>query len=236
MRLWRLFLFDVRFQWKHGLYLVYLLVCVVYIGGLSVIPEAYLAKTLVLLTFSDPSALGLILAGGILLLERDQGIFENLFVTPVKTLEYILAKCFSLSCLSLAIAFAIHLSSTGWPASIVQFVLGIVLTSSFFTLLGIAAAIKSRSINSFLILSQVYSLVFILPVLGYLNWVITPLYAVLPVQGTLMLLQGAFQPLNISEFLYAVFILLIWIGLAIWWVYSLIQRTVRIQDGDEKHV
>nr|WP_245864429.1 ABC transporter permease [Paenibacillus donghaensis] len=200
------------------------------------IPEAYLEKTLVLLTFSDPSALGLILAGGILLLERDQGIFENLFVTPVRTLEYILAKCLSLSCLSLAAASVIHLSTAGWPVSPVQFVLGIVLTSAFFSLLGMAAAVTCRSINGFIVLSQAYSLVFILPVLGYLNAFTTPLYAVLPVQGTLMLLQGAFHPLNIAEFLYAVFILLLWIGAAAWWVYSLMQRTVRTQDGVNTHV
>ncbi|WP_150271835.1 ABC transporter permease [Paenibacillus tepidiphilus] len=236
MRLWKLFLFDLRFQWKHGLYFVYFLVCMVYIGGLSIVPEAYLDNTLLLLTFSDPSALGLILAGGILLLERDQGVFENLFVTPVKTLEYILAKCFSLSCLSLTVAFAIHLSSTGWPVSLVQFVLAIVLTSSFFTLIGLAAAIRSRSINSFLLLSQLYSLIFILPVLDYLNLFTTSLFAVLPVQGTLMLLEGTSHPLTISDFLYAVCILLIWIGLAVWWVYSLLQRSVRTQDGDEKHV
>lgn len=236
MRIWRLFLFDLRFQWKHGLYFVYILICMVYISGLSMIPEPYLEKTLVLLTLSDPSALGLILAGGIQLLERAQGIFENLFVTPVKTLEYMLAKCLSLSCLSLAVAFAVHVSTAGWPVSLVQFVLGIVLTSSFFTLLGMAAAINSRSINGFIVLSQAYSLVFILPILGYLNVVTTPLYAVLPVQGTLMLLEGAFHPLNIAEFLYAVFILLIWLGAAAWWVNSLMQRTVRAQDGVNTHV
>lgn len=120
--------------------------------------------------------------------------------------------------------------------SAVQYVIAIVLTSSFFTLIGLAAAIKSRSINSFILLSQLYSLIFILPVLGYLNLFITSLYAILPVQGTLMLLQGASQPLAISDFLYAVFILLFWIGLAVWWVYSLIQRTVRKQDGGGKYV
>lgn len=45
----------------------------------------------------------------------------------------------------------------------------------FFTLIGLAAAIKSRSINSFILLSQLYSLIFILPVLGYLNLFITSL-------------------------------------------------------------
>lgn len=235
MRIWRLFLFDVRFQWRHGLYLVYLLVCIVYIGGLSVIPEAYLEKTLVLLTFSDPSALGLILAGGTLLLEKNQGILNNLFATPVKALEYVIAKCFSFSCLSLCAALVIHLSSAGWPASFIQFLLAIVLTSSFFTLLGVAAAIKSRSINSFLIWSQLYALVFILPVLGYLGWFTTSLYALLPVKGTLMLLQGAFQPLSGSDFIYSVFLLLIWIGIAGWRVSSLIQKTIATQDGDERN-
>mgnify|MGYP001175463457 CR=1 FL=1 len=127
MRTWRMFRFDVRFQWKHGFYFAYALVCLVYAGILQFVEEPYLGHTLVLLTFSDPSALGLLMAGGIVLLERGQGIFASLFATPVKIMEYIAAKCLSLSCLSLLAAYAIHVPVRGWPVSPLQFSLGVVL-------------------------------------------------------------------------------------------------------------
>lgn len=63
MRLTRLVWFDVCYQWRHRYYLVYLIVCSVYVGILHAIPESYMAPSLVLLTFSDPSALGLLLEG-----------------------------------------------------------------------------------------------------------------------------------------------------------------------------
>ncbi|WP_372631907.1 ABC transporter permease [Cohnella sp.] len=234
MRAWKLFLFDVRFQWKQRFYFVYAFICTVYIGLFHLIPETHIDTALVLLTFSDPSALGLLFAGGIVLLERDLGIWSSLFATPVKLGEYLLAKCLSLGLLSLIAAFAIHLPASGWPASPVYFCLGVLLTSCFFTLVGMAASLPSQTINGFLIRSQAYSLVFVLPILGYLNVFDTPLYRLLPSQGSLLLLSGSLRSPSPGEAGYAIAVLVVWVGLAGFFTVRLLNRTVRHVDGGHR--
>ncbi len=204
------FAFDVRFQWRHGFYLVYAIVCAFYWALLHFVPESYEEKTIVLLTFSDPSALGLILAGGIVLLERDQGVQDPLFVTPIRTREYLLAKAASLSMLSLLSAWIIHLSSIGIPEAPVSFSAGIVLTSSLMSLLSIGVAVRSRTINGFILMSQVYALPFVLPLLGFFDVWETKLFLLLPTEGTLTMLQSAFSTLSFGDRFYSIFILLIW--------------------------
>ncbi|WP_143762598.1 MULTISPECIES: ABC transporter permease [unclassified Cohnella] len=230
-----MFLFDIRFQWKHGFYLIYSLICIVYFGILYFVHEDYVEKSLILLTFSDPSALGLLFAGGIILLERGQGVMGSLFATPVRIREYVLAKCLSLSCLSVLAAYAIHLPIGGWPVSPVHFTIGVALTSSFFTLIGIWTAVQCRSINSFILLTQLYVLPFVLPLAGYLDWMHSPFMALLPTHGTLILLDGAIRVVGWQETIYAILSLVLWIGGFGWLTNRAVLGTVRKLDGGKSH-
>ncbi|NJJ42107.1 ABC transporter permease [Paenibacillus apii] len=210
MRFRAVFAFDIRFQWRHGFYWVYIVVCAFYLVLLHFIPDGYREKVIILLTFSDPSALGLILAGGIVLLEKDQGIHDPLFVTPIRVREYLLSKAGSLSVLSLSAAWGIHVAASGIPVSPLAFSVGIVLTSSLMTLLSIGVVARCQTINSFILLSQAYALPFVLPLLGYLNIWNSGLFLALPTEGTLRLLNGAFSAISITDYLYSIGILLIW--------------------------
>ena len=86
-----LFVFDLRFQWRHGFYWVYVFVCTCYWILLRFVPEAYQETTATVLTFSDP-------APGAYHGRRhgpageDQGVHDPLFVAPVHIREYLLAK------------------------------------------------------------------------------------------------------------------------------------------------
>ncbi|MFS0727439.1 ABC transporter permease [Paenibacillus sp. 1P07SE] len=235
MNTWRLLRFDVRFQVRHRFYSVYLVIIACYIGLLHTLPDTMTDKALVLLTFSDPSALGLLFAGGIILLERAQGVWDSLFATPIRLGEYLLAKCLSLGLLSLSAAFAIHVPVNGLPASTFYYTTGVVLTSCFFTLLGIAAALASRSINGFLIRSQAYALVFAAPLLGYLDMYRTPLYKLLPTEGSLTLIGGAVHRITPGEGAYAISALLLWIAVAAFLVRQGLHAAVRQTDGGRVH-
>ncbi|PYY25749.1 fluoroquinolone export ABC transporter permease subunit [Paenibacillus illinoisensis] len=204
------FAFDIKFQWRHGFYIVYAMVCACYWILLNFISNDYLEKAIILLTFSDPSALGLILAGGILLLERDQGIHNPLFVTPLRTRDYLLAKVASLSVLSLTAAWVIHITSSGIPQSPLLFSVGVVLTSSLMTLLSIGVVVRYHTINGFILMSQVFALPLLLPLLGFFELWNSGLFYLLPTEGTLVLLGSAFSVLSAREVIYALFILLIW--------------------------
>jgi fluoroquinolone transport system permease protein len=222
--------FDVRFQWRHGFYYAYLLVCVLYVVLLRFVQEGIRDEVAVLLTFSDPSALGLIFAGGILLLERGQGIHDALFVTPVRLGEYVWAKMVSLGVLSLAAAWAIHLPTVGVPEGALFFSIGVVLTSWFFTLLGLGVAVKYRSINGFIIASQVYSIVFTVPLLGYLRWWDSGLYRWLPTHGSLLLLNASYRA-GAWEAMFATFVLGGWVALAFLWARRELERAIVLRKG-----
>lgn len=231
MRAWNAFAFDVKFQWRHGFYGAYVLVCAIYGVLLHFIPDGYLQQVVLLLTFSDPSALGLIFAGGIVLLERDQGIHDPLFVTPIRTREYLLGKALSLSMLSLLAAWVIHLSSVGLPASPFSFSAGIILTSSFITLVSIGAVVRCRTVNHFILLSQAYILPFLLPLLGYFGLWESKLFLLLPTEGTLRLLKSAFLRLSFAECIYSICILLIWNYAVYKWALRSYEQHVLLRVG-----
>ncbi|MBB3114743.1 fluoroquinolone transport system permease protein [Paenibacillus phyllosphaerae] len=208
-RLWAAVQFDVRFQFRHGFYTVYVLVCVLYWVLLYFIPKGHKETVTMLLTFSDPSAVGLILAGGIVLLEKDQGIHASLFATPLRLQEYLLAKAISISLLSLASAWAIHGVAIGLSDNPLLFSTGVALTSSMITLLSIGVVANTQSINGFILLSQLYALPFVIPLLGLFGIVSPYLYAIIPTTGSLVLLRSAFESVSYTEIAFALLILLL---------------------------
>jgi len=77
MRLRHAILADIRFQIKHGFYLVYVIITIMYLIILSFLPENILSVALPVVVFSDPSVLGLFFIGGIILLEKGQGALPS---------------------------------------------------------------------------------------------------------------------------------------------------------------
>ncbi|MHA6481613.1 fluoroquinolone export ABC transporter permease subunit [Paenibacillus sp. strain BS8-2] len=229
-RLIRTAIFDLRFQLRHGFYGVYGLIIALYLLLLYYVPDKHKELVSMLLTFSDPSAVGLIVVGGIVLLERDQGIHDSLFATPVRLWEYLGAKAVSISFLSLAAAWVIHSGAHGLPEHPVLFSIGVVLTSTLFTFLSIAVVAKAATINGFIMLSQLYALPFIIPLLGLMGFGPMMLYVAIPTNGSLMLLSSAFSPLTATEVGYAIIILLIGNAVVYMWAQHMFRRRILQQE------
>ncbi|TMV46817.1 ABC transporter permease [Paenibacillus mesophilus] len=224
--------YDIRFQIKHGFYGVYALVCAIYVLLLRFLPQSYKEKVALLLTFSDPGALGLILAGGIVLLEKDQGVHDSLFVTPLRLREYLLAKAFSISVISLFAAWAIHMFSTGMPAAPFRFSIGVLLTSSMFTFLSIGVVARTQSINGFILLSQMYSLPLALPLLGFFGIGPDVLYRIFPTEGSLVLLEAAYRSVTVAETLYATALLIVGNASFYLWAHRSFERKILLRIGE----
>lgn len=223
---------DIRFQFRHGFYAVYAFVSALYVLLLYYVPHGYKERTALLLTFSDPGAIGLILAGGIVLLEKDQGVHDSLFVTPFRLSEYLIAKALSIGTISTASAWAIQLLALGLPVAPVRFTIGVLLTSSLFTLLSIGIVARTKSINGFIWLSQLYSLPLALPVLGLFKIGPSALYNLFPTQGSLVLLGAAHEPISTAESLYALSVLTVGVVAAYGWAYRSFERRVLSRIGE----
>ena len=90
MRLLHLIFWDICFQIKYGIYMIYAILTVLYLVLLGALPPAWRTGTAVILIFSDPAAMGLFFMGAVILLEKSQRVVNALAVSPVTVREYII--------------------------------------------------------------------------------------------------------------------------------------------------
>ena len=166
MRLKSLFLLDMRFQAKHGFYFLYVVLTVLYAVALLAVPESWKEKTAIILIFSDPASMGLFFMGAIVLLEKSQHTPCAFAVSPVRPMEYIIAKVSSLSAISLVVAAILALAASVDNLHII--LLGTAISSVIFTLLGIIIATKIISLNQFILWTVPIEIVCFVPAILHL--------------------------------------------------------------------
>lgn len=224
MRLLHAILADIRFQFKQGFYLVYVLITVMYLIILSFLPEDVLSVGLPLVVFSDPSVLGLFFIGGIIMFEKMQGILSVLVVSPLRTVEYILSKVISLAFVSVLAAFAItgfsQYSNVNW----LLVFLSVVLTSGIFTLCGIMITAGCNTVNQYITKTVPYMLLFVLPCFSLLGFPYSDLFTIIPSVAALRLMLGAYMGIPLYEA----------VGLTIYLVgmnYLFLRWTIRVFEN-----
>jgi fluoroquinolone transport system permease protein len=190
---------DIRFQFKQGFYLVYVLITVMYLIILSFLSEDILSVGLPLVVFSDPSVLGLFFIGGIILLEKMQGILSVLVVSPLRTIEYILSKVISLAFVSVLAAFAITGFSNYGSVNWLLVFLSTVLTSAIFTLCGIMITAGCNTVNQYMIKTGPYMLLLVLPCFSLIGFPYSDLFTIIPSVAALRLMLGAYTGIPLFE-------------------------------------
>ncbi len=215
-RLYALTVGELRFAAKYGIVALYGLLTVIYILLLLwSSPEVRpLSGGVIILT--DPAAMGLFFMGAMVLLEKSQRVNCALAVSPVRAGEYIAAKALALYILGLAVALVVAAAAGNPPWGVV---LSVTLSSLLFTMLGMAIACKSSSLNVFLLLSVPVEIVAFVPALFYwFHGITSPLWLLMPGVAAIVLLgadTGLWLPATLS--------LLIWNA----GVYLLCRRVVK---------
>ncbi len=161
MRLLNIMKGDIKFQFKYGFYFIYAVLSIVYIFLLLVIPESFKDKASVILIFSDPVAMGMFFMGAIILLEKSQRVLNSIAISPVKSEEYIIAKVISIGFISTLAGFIISIAAGRQNLLIV--VIGVFLSSAFFTMLGIIVGTLVVSLNQFFVVTTPFEIICFLP-------------------------------------------------------------------------
>lgn len=199
MRLMHAVWADMRFQFKQGFYLVYVLITIMYLILLSFLPQDALSIALPLIVYSDPSILGLFFIGGIIMLEKVQGVLSVLVVSPLRTIEYILSKVISLAFVSVLAAIAItgfsHYGNVSW----LLVFLSTILTSGIFTLSGIMINAGCHTVNQYMIKTVPYMLLFVLPCLSLIGFPYSWVFTIIPSVAALRLMLGAYMEIPLYE-------------------------------------
>jgi fluoroquinolone transport system permease protein len=167
MRIWSLLRGDIRFQYKYGFYLLYLVFSILYISLIFSLPQAWREKAAILMIFTDPAAMGLYFMGAIVLFEKSERVLDSIAVSPVKTYEYMLSKLLSIGVISVIVGFSIGFFSHAVNMTD-RFLVGIFLCSCLFSAVGLMVAAKSISLNDFIISTIPAELLINIPAIAWL--------------------------------------------------------------------
>ncbi len=214
MRLLKAIKQDILFQLRHGFYYAYGLVSIIYIILLRLLPTEIRSFAATFIIFTDPAVMGAFFIGGIVLLEKGQGVLQHLFITPLRVTEYVLSKVISLMLISLLSSLIIVVSAFGFDFNVFSFIFGVALSSIFFTLIGLLLAVRVRSVNEYLYKSMLYFAFLYAPLLGFFNIYHTAFFYIFPTNAALVLIEGIFRDYRLLDFISSTMVLLVWVLLA----------------------
>jgi len=167
MRIKALFLGDIRFQIKYGIYFIYSVFTIMYISLLYILPEAWREKAAILMIFTDPAAMGLYFMGAIVLFEKSERVLNSIAISPVQTKEYVISKLMSVGLISTIVGLVI-----GFGSNVITnpyfFSIGVFGGSLLFSSIGLAIATKIGSLNQFIVATIPAEILINIPAIAYL--------------------------------------------------------------------
>lgn len=224
---------DVRLQFRYGFYAVYALLTVIFIIGLRAIGPELRTDAAVLLIATDPTLLGFYFIAALVLFEKEEGVLAALVTSPLGNRGYLASKTISLSLLAVVVAIVVAVlghGSTSTPGLVVLIV-GVALSASLFILIGFVAVARFDSINEYFISAVGWGTILVLPLFGYVGFVETWLFYLLPTQSTLILIEAGFRPVAPWKVAYGISYLLIANAIGYWWAQQTFRRHI-VRGGD----
>lgn len=214
---------DIQLQLRNGFYYVTAFIVVVWailflqvsLIGLGWLLPVLILGNLIINTFY--------FVGGLVLLEKGEGTLSAQIVTPLRTEEYLSAKIISLTLLAAIENIIIASLFYGLTYQFLPLALGIILASIIYILAGFIIVVRYDAINEYLLPSVLYTSILTAPLLTYIiQWEHWLIY-LHPLQGPLVLIQTAIQPIMFWQWLYGISYSVCWIIL----LYYLSQRAFR---------
>jgi fluoroquinolone transport system permease protein len=200
---------DVRFQFRQGFYLIYLILALIYIAAIYQVSDRVAVILIPVLIYFDPAMVGFMFTGGLVMLESQQGITGYIGITPFRTLEYIIARVLSMVVLAVLISLLISVSSAktfNFPVLISS----VTLIAVFHSLLGILASARCRSMNDYFIKMIPYMVIIILPVIGFIEKPWAMLFRIFPGFAGLRLVLSAYSNGVSPNYLFDYIIMISW--------------------------
>ena len=226
-RLWRAVAGDLLRQQRYQIITIATAVTIIYILIFYFLPGASQDQVVLFLIFNDPVALGMLFTGSMYLFEKSENTLQALTVTPLRAGEYLGSKVITFTLLSLAASLAMAFAAWGWAFAKLPLIIGVSLTASLFTLLGMVVVVGARSFNEYVIKVGIFMIPVALPILNFFGLTQNYLFYAIPAQPALLLLEAARSPIHTWQWAYSLLYLVLWNWLAYRWA---IQR-LRLKEG-----
>lgn len=222
---------DLRLQLRYQIVTIALLVTALYALLFRALPALARDDVLVLLIFSDPTMLGFLFIGVLVLFEKGASTLEALTVTPLSPAQYLGSKSLSLTAIALPCGTVMALAGRGTAIDPLPLLLAIALSSVLFVLLGFAAVARVRTVNEYLLIVPLFLAPLNLPLLSLFGVTDSRLLYLLPTQASLVLFQRAFAPRPVWELAYGVGFLGLSVAVAFVWARRAFEAHVKMPGG-----
>ena len=179
-----------------------------------------------LLALSGVSLTTLFLVGVLLLLERGEGTLDVVMVSPLRPTEYLASKLLTVSALALVESALLVGIAYGLDLSYPWLALSVLLRAGLVAAIGVAVAVRYRSITDFLLPVVALTLALDLPVIWYLELWPSPIFYLWPTMPSLILAMAAFRPVEPLQMVYACAYGVLVVGAAAVWASRAIDRFV----------
>ena len=224
---------DVRLQARSKLYAIGIAMAILLgLAGRFFVHPDYAGRLLAVFYLAGLGGTTYMFGASLVLLEKSEGTLQALRTTPLTSTAYIASKVITLTSFAVlesAIVYAV--AFFGVPLNPAPMIFGVVCLGVLYTLVGLGQVASHDSVTAFLFPGAVLvTLVMELPVFYVIAGPSLPWYLI-PTQGSLLLMLGATETLEIWQWAYAIVVSLVSIVLAFWWTKHRFARFIALQKG-----
>lgn len=218
-----LFKWDFILFAKYRIILITAIIAAIYTIIFRFLPEGS-DKFVVFIIFSDPTFMGFMFIGAILLFEKSSHTNQVLSVLPLKLSHYIFSKALVLTLIALGGGLIMVVAGTGFDFNLPIMLTGFTLTSMVFVFLGIAGGSKVRTLNQYILILPLFFIPTALPFLDFFGLWESPLLYIIPTQASLILFEGIHSEISTGNLLYSISYLLLWVAISYYYAYRSLKK------------
>ena len=225
------FKLDLKLFHEYKIYYLVALIVLVYTLILRQIPSQLSNTVGTMLIFFDPSLVGFMFLGALILFERNDGSLNALSVTPASLDSYMWSKVITMTIVAVVSGFSIATLAFGFSTRYIFIVVGVLLTSLVYTLLGFAAVTKYKSIDGYLSMVMLVLAISMLPLLDFFNIFELDLLYIIPSYSSIELIHSGFVEGELFEMLLFAGYLMIWIVISFYLAKNRFYKNI-VMEGE----
>lgn len=207
-------LWQLRLLTRYQIILTAFVIAAAYILAFKLVPFIQIDQVLIFLIFSDPTLLGFIFIGAMILFEESDQTLPAQVITPLRSSEFLWAKALALLVPALICSFSMMIAGKGTQFRVILFILNIGLSSLIFTFLGIVGVMHVKTFNQYLIIIPLFLAPTSLPLLNFFDLTDLNILYIIPTQSTLYLFEQTLKTPDHVKELACIFYLALWVYLS----------------------
>ncbi len=224
---------EFRLQVRYGLYFAAAFLTVAWIIILKQVQGAQpLTQAVPMVIFTDLGIIGFYFIAGLVLFEKGERTLQALVVSPIRFVEYLTGKLFTMTVMALVVSFTLTLLTVGGDFNALALVLAVTSMSLVALLLGFISVSPFSSVSAFLMPSQLVFLLMFLPLIQYAGLLDSVLFYLLPTHPSMLMLSAAFGgTLEAWQWGYALAASVIWVAILFWVARMAFNRYILAREG-----